>query len=61
MILGGCRESSLVMPVMIMCDTCEERVQELLSQKTRDVHEDFMQNHFPGIPANLDLRPTILG
>lgn len=56
-IVGACREHSLVLPSLVMCEKCTERVQEELSQKTRDAHDDFVRDHFPGVPADLDVSP----
>jgi hypothetical protein len=44
-----------------MCDSCSERLQEKLSRKTRDTQGDFLNDHFPGVPADLDLSPTLSG
>lgn len=38
-----------------ICGSCLEGMDELLSQKTRDVHDDFVSGNFPGVPAELDL------
>lgn len=40
-------------PVMI-CDRCEEELSELISQKTRDAWQRFMDEHFDG-PPGIDL------
>lgn len=60
-LIGACRESSLILPRIIMCEKCGIALQECLSQKTRDVQGDFVQDCFPGVPADLDLSPTIGG
>lgn len=40
-----------IFPVMF-CDKCEEELTECLSEKTREVWERFLQEHFPGPPAD---------
>lgn len=57
-IVGACTETSLILPSIIMCDNCSESIQELLSRKTRDAHDDFVRDNFPGVPADLDLSPS---
>jgi hypothetical protein len=59
--VGVCRETSLILPSIVMCDSCSEKLQELLSKKTRDIQDDFVRDHFPGVPADLDLSPTLSG
>lgn len=60
-IVGACRESWLILPSFVMCEKCTERLQALLSRKTRDVQGDFIRDNFPGVPADLDLSPTLGG
>jgi hypothetical protein len=60
-VAGACRGSSLILPSFLMCETCTERLQEKLSRKTRDVQGDFIRDHFPGVPADLDLSPSFSG
>ena len=40
--------------VSLICGTCTEGLEDLLSQKTREAHDDFVTRHFPGVPAHLD-------
>ena len=58
-VIGACREISLLLPLIIMCEKCSEHLQEQLSQKTREVQGDFIRDHFPGVPADLDLSPSV--
>ena len=58
-VIGACREISLLLPLIIMCEKCSEHLQEQLSQKTREVQGDFIRDHFPGVPAALDLSPSV--
>ncbi len=60
-IVGACSEASLVFPSIVMCEKCSEGLQERLSQKTKEIQGDFMQDHFPGVPADFDLSPTLGG
>jgi len=57
---GIVRRGALVLPMLTICDTCEEALQGLLSEKTRRVQGDFIDTHFPGVPAGLDRSPTLL-
>ena len=58
-VIGACRELSLLLPMIIMCEKCSEDLQGQLSRKTRDVQGDFIRDHFPGVPADLDLSPSV--
>jgi hypothetical protein len=60
-IVGACRESSLIFPTLVMCEKCSEGLQDRLSRKTRDTQGDFIRDHFPGVPADLDLSPSFGG
>src|SRR5690606_12503845 len=51
----------LILPIVIMCEPCALGLQESLSAKTREIQSDFLRDHFPGIPTNLDFRPTFGG
>ena len=48
----------LVQPPMVVCTDCAERTQELLSKETRDSFSDFIETHFPGVPAEWEPAPT---
>jgi hypothetical protein len=54
-----CRGERLMLPVMGMCSGCEEKLQDSLSEKTRRAHDDFINRTVPGVPADLDLAPTL--
>jgi len=45
----------------ILCGRCLEGIDEVLSQKTREVHGEFIQNNFPGVPESLDIPVSFLG
>jgi hypothetical protein len=55
-----CSGQRLVFPPIFVCSSCEEEIQELLSDQTRGAHEDFMNRTFPGVPADLDLAPRLI-
>lgn len=57
-LVGACQASSLLVPAIILCDSCGEKLQRRLSKKTREAQEDFVRNNFPGVPDCLDLNPT---
>ena len=55
--VGVCRANQLIFPPIRLCSACEDGLQEQLSQKTRDIFDDFLRDNFPGIPAEFDLSP----
>ncbi len=57
-IVGMCRQTSLLLPSIIMCEKCSERLQGKLSRKTREAQGDFVRDHFPGVPEGLDVSPA---
>jgi len=52
-----CHESSMVQGNFV-CIDCVGRANKLFSKKTRDSWNDFMDNNFPGIPA--ESRPLLV-
>ena len=44
---------------MMICDSCTEEMQELLSEQTRGWMDDFRSRNFPGVPEGLD-QPLLL-
>lgn len=59
--VGACREDRLIFPPIILCEPCSENLQQRLSKKTRDVQDEFIRDHFPGVPADLDFSPSVFG
>ena len=57
-IVGMCKEHSILLPSVIMCEKCSERLQEKLSRKTREAQGDFIRDNFPGVPEGLDVSPS---
>lgn len=60
-IVGACKLTYLLSHALVLCDRCNEQLVSVLSKKTRDAQEEFMRNNFPGVPADLDLSPTLGG
>jgi len=60
-IIGACKGSALLRPVIVLCDGCGGKLQSELSQKTRETQEGLIRDRFPGVPAQLDLNPTLGG
>lgn len=48
-------QQTLLPSWMLICEPCNDRVEELLSKKTRDMFGDFVTDHFPGVPAGHDM------
>jgi len=57
-IVGMCREKSLLVPSIVMCEKCSESLQGKLSRKTREAQGDFIRDNFPGVPEGLDVSPA---
>lgn len=49
--LVGIFESLALIESVMICGGCTETMNELLSEKTRGVWGDFINDNFPGIPA----------
>ncbi len=60
-LVAACRASALIVPAIVLCDRCGEKLQARLSKKTKESQEDFIRNNFPGVPAEMDLNPTFCG
>ena len=46
-----CRQAHL-MDSLMLCSDCTDRTNELISKKTRDVWRRFIDENFPGVPAD---------
>ena len=57
-IVGMCKEHSILVPSVIMCEKCSEGLQDKLSRKTRDAQGGFIRDTFPGVPEGLDVSPA---
>ena len=55
-----CSGERLALPPFYVCSSCEEAMQELMSEQTRGTNDDFMNRTFPGVPAGLDLAPRLI-
>ncbi len=51
----------LIANVSSLCGKCSDGLDEVLSRKTREAHDDFIERNFPGIPAELDLPVGAIG
>lgn len=51
----------LIASVSSLCGKCTDGLDEVLSRKTREAHDDFINRNFPGVPAELDLPVGALG
>ena len=60
-LVGACRQEALVLPTIVLCDHCGDTLQEQISAETRETQEEFLRDHFPGLPGALDLNPSIGG
>lgn len=56
-IAAMCRALDM-MDALMLCSDCTDRTNELISQKTRDVWRRFVDENFPGVPANSMPSPT---
>ena len=45
----------------IICSTCMEKTNSLISAKTQKIWDDFINENFPGVPANALPSPGKLG
>jgi hypothetical protein len=50
--LTGICGGDLMLQGVMFCAPCIERTNELVSKKTRDVWRDFIDENFPGVPAD---------
>lgn len=57
---GICARDRLVLPIVVCCSRCQERSQELLSARTREMFRDFIETHFPGVPAEWEPVPSFV-
>ena len=53
--------STVLMGPSILCASCLSGIDDVLSQKTRDVHGEFIDNNFPGVSDTMDIPVSILG
>jgi hypothetical protein len=60
-LVGTCRSQSLLMPALVLCQACGDKLQNRLSRKTREAQDDFIRQNFPGVPADLDMSPVLGG
>ena len=58
-ITGVCWDAFLILPAIRVCEPCEESLQEMLSKQTRDIYDDFVRDHLPGVPEGVDLNSPV--
>jgi hypothetical protein len=56
--LGGICRGHHLMEGIMLCGPCVERANEVISKKTRDVWRRFIDENFPGVPADALPSPT---
>ena len=57
-IMALCKGDQLMIH-FILCQSCMEAMEELISEKTRKTMGDFIENKFPGIPAEFTPFPML--
>ena len=60
-LVAACRRDALVLPSIVLCDHCGDRLQQQISPKTRETQDEFLRDHFPGLPGARDLNPSFGG
>jgi len=46
---------------VLLCSTCIDEMETLLSKKTTEIYSDFVEDNFPGIPHDIDApRPVFI-
>ncbi len=50
--LGAMCNGSSLLETFMLCNACMEKTNELVSEKTRGIWGDFINDNFPGVPAN---------
>ncbi len=58
MISALCRREDMILPPMILCIDCLDRLNSKLSDETRDSWDDFIKENVPGMPAAEDPTPS---
>jgi len=58
MISALCRQDDMILSPMILCMDCLDRMNEMLSDETRDSWDDFVRNNVPGMPATEEPAPS---
>jgi hypothetical protein len=56
-LVGACHSDQL-MDLNLVCGKCVEDMNHLVSKKTRDVWDRFVQENFPGVPADFEPMPS---
>ena len=59
--IGAMCQGKNMIDGFIICSSCMEKTNSLISSKTQGVWEDFINENFPGVPANALPSPGKLG
>ena len=59
--MAMCMGAFLLAPPVVICDPCNESLNEKLSKKTRESYGDFIDTHFPGVPVEWEVPTVPLG
>ena len=54
-----CRLDYLLAPPLLICDECNANIHSQLSRATRDALGDFVRDNIPGLPADIDMLPSL--
>ncbi|MHC4778413.1 MAG: hypothetical protein ACYTFG_07560 [Planctomycetota bacterium] len=60
-VLGMCLGKFLLAPPVVICEPCNESINERLSKKTKDTYGEFIETNFPGIPAEWEVPAAPIG
>ncbi|MEM8952560.1 MAG: hypothetical protein AAGD22_00270 [Verrucomicrobiota bacterium] len=56
-LVGACHGENLL-DINLVCGACIEEMNQLVSKQTRDVWDRFVQDNFPGVPADFEPVPS---
>ena len=56
--LGAAYQSDSLLEAFMICSACLERTNGLISKKTQGIWGDFIDDNFPGVPADALPEPT---
>jgi len=60
-VMGMCMGPVLMAPPVVICEACGESLNERLSKKTKESYGEFIENNFPGVPAEWEAPVAPLG
>ena len=56
-VVGACL-ADMLLDINLVCGPCIESMNGLVSKKTRDVWDRFVQENFPGVPSDFEPIPS---